>query len=125
MKDLFSLKKIILFVAQGGKNNPFKGGEYFDYLATSKKLPKDTLLICIGKEMKSHSQELGVMYLPYINDQKKLSQYFSASDVFLFTSQAENCPLVLLEALSSGTPVLGFPVGGLILLCLRPIFGLP
>ena len=106
-------KKTILFVAHGGKSNVFKGGEYLDFLVKMYKSNPDILFVCIGEERKNLPQETNIIYLPHIKDQKKLSLYFSAADIFLFTSQAENCPLVVLEALSAGVPILSFPIGGI------------
>jgi len=105
-------KKIILFVAYGGKNNPFKGGKYLDHLVKEYKSRSDIIFLCIGQEENPAPSEKNIIYLPYISDKKVLSSYFSASDVFLFTSLAENCPLVVIEALSSGIPILSFDVGG-------------
>ena len=53
-----------------------------------------------------------IIYIPFISDKEKLSYYYSSADVLLFTSLAENFPLVTLEALASGLPVVSFDVGG-------------
>lgn len=105
-------KKIVLFVAYGGKKNPFKGGMFFDNLAKTYRTNSDTLFICIGGRDKPSSDETNIIYLPHIKDTKEMALYFSASDIFLFTSLAENCPIVVLEALSAGIPILSFDVGG-------------
>ena len=105
-------KKIILFIANGGKNNIYKGGEYLDFLVKKYHSNPEILFICIGQERQNLPQEVNIIYLPFIKDPEKLSLYFSASDIFLFTSLAENCPLVVLEAMSTGTPILSFNVGG-------------
>ncbi|MBT4651924.1 MAG: glycosyltransferase [Candidatus Pacebacteria bacterium] len=105
-------KKIILFVAHGGKSNTFKGGKYLDILTKAYKSNSEIFFVCIGAKRKKTLQENNIIYLPYIKKSKNLSLYFSASDLFLFTSQAENFPLVLLEALSGGIPILCFGVGG-------------
>lgn len=41
-----------------------------------------------------------------------LSQYYSGSDVFVFPSKSDTLGLVMLEALASGLPVVGFDVTG-------------
>lgn len=53
-----------------------------------------------------------VIYIEYVNNQELLAQYYSTSDIFLFTSLFENFPLVILEAMSCGTPIVSFDVGG-------------
>ncbi len=48
----------------------------------------------------------------YIKGDKEKSDFFSASDVFLFSSLADNMPLVVLETMATGTPTVGFQTGG-------------
>ncbi len=43
---------------------------------------------------------------------KELTDYFSASDVFVFPSKTDTFGLVMLEALACGTPVAAYPVTG-------------
>lgn len=43
----------------------------------------------------------------------ELAECYSAADVFVITSRAENFPTVVLESLACGTPVVGFAVGGI------------
>lgn len=52
-----------------------------------------------------------VQFLGYVPDEK-LPLLYASADVTLFTSVYEGFGLVLLESLSSGTPVIGPPVGG-------------
>ncbi|MDK3020923.1 glycosyltransferase [Pseudodonghicola flavimaris] len=47
----------------------------------------------------------------YISDPKRLSLLYAAADVFAFPSLEDNAPQTVVEALLSGTPVVGFPVG--------------
>ena len=91
-------KKIILFVANGGKENIEKGAYYLEII---KNLYKDILFIELGGEKN------------YIKDEKELALYYSAADILLFPSLAENLPLSILEAMSCGTPVVAFKIGGI------------
>jgi glycosyltransferase involved in cell wall biosynthesis len=43
---------------------------------------------------------------------RELAEIYAAADVFVFPSRTDTFGLVLLEALASGVPVAGFPVGG-------------
>ncbi|MGI5828459.1 MAG: glycosyltransferase, partial [Patescibacteria group bacterium] len=66
----------------------------------------------IGSESKWQPSNRNFLRIPYVNDESLLAQYYSSSDIFLFTSIAENCPLTVLEAMGSGLPVIAFDVGG-------------
>jgi glycosyltransferase involved in cell wall biosynthesis len=40
------------------------------------------------------------------NDSTEFSDLYETSDIFVFPSEAENCPLVLLEAMAAGLPII-------------------
>lgn len=47
----------------------------------------------------------------YVGDPDRLSLIYAAADVFAFPSLEDNAPQTVVEAMLSGTPVVGFPVG--------------
>jgi len=49
----------------------------------------------------------------YIGDASILAQTYSAADLFLFCSLADNQPLSILETMSVATPMIGFKTGGI------------
>lgn len=49
----------------------------------------------------------------YISSPEKLAQVYSAADIFLFCSLADNQPLSILETMAVGTPMVGFSTGGI------------
>ncbi len=103
---------VIGAVAHGGAlENPWKGGNYtravFDALQT--KLP-DHIFVNIGGNSKLDSSR--IISIPHINDESELAQAYSMLDIFLYTPAADNCPLVVLEALSCGIPIVTFDTGG-------------
>ncbi|MFC1653797.1 glycosyltransferase [Patescibacteria group bacterium] len=100
-------KKIALFISQGGKKNSRKGWNYVEGLSNKH---KDTVFLTIGGKEDKTSENL--VFRSNIKDMGKLASYYSAADVFLFPSLADNCPLTVLEAKSTGTPILAFDVGG-------------
>jgi glycosyltransferase involved in cell wall biosynthesis len=104
-------RKIILFLASGGTHDPMKGWPIVKEIINFFK-NKDILFLCIGNKTSTKETVNNVQYLEYIQDKKVLAKYFSTSDVFLLPSLAENFPLVILEAMACGTPVVSFDVGG-------------
>jgi glycosyltransferase involved in cell wall biosynthesis len=49
----------------------------------------------------------------YIGEPEKLALVYAAADIFLFCSLADNQPLVILETMATGTPMIGFATGGI------------
>jgi len=104
-------KKIIIFTAQGGQYDPRKGWKFVEQIIDQYKDNKDVHFVCIGSGTSLlHSDNITI--IPFIQDKKLLSEYYKASDVLLFTSLVENCPLVVLEAMSCGLPIVSLHVGG-------------
>ena len=105
-------KKYILFGAMSATTDKNKG---FDLLLKSLKLLKNTenleLLVFGNKE--EINTKFPIHYFGRINNQKKLNQLYSASDVTVVPSRSENFPNIILESFSSGTPVVGFDIGGI------------
>ena len=104
---------VIGVVAAGGAlTNPFKGGEYIE--AALKALPGligDFVFVTIGGDHETDNPR--VVNIPHIADESELAQAYSAFDIFLYTSKGDNCPLVILEALSCGVPIVSFATGGI------------
>ena len=46
-------------------------------------------------------------------DEETMAKYYAASDICLYPSVADNCPLIVLEALACGLPVITFNTGGI------------
>ncbi|MEZ4195094.1 MAG: glycosyltransferase [Candidatus Paceibacterota bacterium] len=104
-------KKIILFLAVGGKDNPWKGWTYAEELIKNDIDKKDRLYLNVGN-LDSLSYQAGNCLFRPKSTPEETALYFSAADALLFTSVAENFPLVILEAMSCGLPIVSFDVGG-------------
>lgn len=104
-------KKVVLFVADN-LWNPRKG---LHLLWRAMRLMPDRhrlQLVGIGGGV-NPAPDLNIVFTGGIADQALLRQYFSAADVFVTPTLAENAPLVVIEALTCGTPVVASRVGGI------------
>ncbi len=109
--DLPLNKKIVLFLADDAVRNPWKGWAHTEALIDAYRGCDDVVFLSVGNRT-PHQDGPNVLYRGYEADPANVALYYSAADVFLFTSLAENFPLSLLEAASCGLPVVTFDVGG-------------
>ena len=106
---------IIMFSAFNATHNMNKG---FGYLKEAlEKIEEDnySLLICGDKE-EGNVTSIGrvkVRYAGFVRDRELLAKVYSAADVVAAPSKQENYSGVVLEALSCGTPVAAFNIGGM------------
>jgi glycosyltransferase involved in cell wall biosynthesis len=105
-------KKLLLFVAPGGRKNPWKGFEYVEAAFDRFRARDDVHFVCVGGDDGAARHGSNATSAGYVDDARTLALYYSASDATLFPSLAENFPLVVVESLACGTPVVGFDVGG-------------
>jgi glycosyltransferase involved in cell wall biosynthesis len=110
-----SNKKVILFAASDLKDER-KGTRYF--LNTLKYIKTiDLIIITVGEKInfnKYNEINCEIKQLGYIKNKTILSEIYNVSDIFCSCSLDEVFGLVVTEALSSGVPVVGFGVGGII-----------
>ncbi|KKS06203.1 MAG: hypothetical protein A2418_00620 [Candidatus Brennerbacteria bacterium RIFOXYC1_FULL_41_11] len=104
-------KKIILFLASGGNADPRKGWQYTQDLVETITDKQSFLFICVGGKQEDKTRD-NLWFIPKSRNRNLLAKYFSASDVFLFPSLADNFPLTVLESMACGLPVVGFDTGG-------------
>ncbi len=105
-------KKIITFMANGGKNNEQKGWPYAAEVIRNYRDRSDVLFLCIGGNEKASDATSGnIQYVPYLADEMSVSLHYSASDIFLNPSLAENFGLIIAQVMACGTPIVTFPVG--------------
>jgi len=56
--------------------------------------------------------ELATLNLGYVSSDRLKSIAYSAADLFVFPTRADNLPLVLQESMACGTPMVSFKIGG-------------
>lgn len=105
-------KQIILVAAKGGQSNPWKGGNYAQDLIKAFIGDSRAFFVDLGGDT-SQNGSVRVKSVSYVSDPNTLAKYYSASDVLLYPSIADNCPLVVLEAMACGLPVVSFATGGI------------
>ena len=103
-------KKILLFSADGGVKNPFKGGEFVSLAFEQLKNRSDILFLNIGGESTQESENW--LDFGYVKDPETMAKLYSAADIYLFPTLADNCPLTAIESLACGLPVVTFETGG-------------
>jgi glycosyltransferase involved in cell wall biosynthesis len=82
--------------------------------ALPRSLKSEITLLLVGDGGKWIADSVGIdaIDLGYIGSDHLKAVAYSASDLFIFPSRAENMPLVLLESMACGTPMVSFRVGG-------------
>lgn len=101
-------KKVVLFVAQQVTN--FRKGFVFLLKAIEYLEREDIYLIAVGNSRNLNGRIHG---LGFINDDKIMSEIYSAADIFVLPSLIDNLPNTMLESIMCGTPVVAFPAGGI------------
>jgi glycosyltransferase involved in cell wall biosynthesis len=112
LKEKLCIKdeKIVLAVAPNLMSEG-KGGQWVLKLA---KIPQNKKIkfILIGVDVLSQKFDENVIAIGRISNQIELAEYYSMADIFIICSRRENFPTTCIEALSCGTPVIGFDEGG-------------
>jgi len=101
------------FANYGVLGNKRKGGqviaEAIEFLK-GKAIP--FLVVNIGDD-NTHWDDPFILSVGYVNDEFRMAEWYAAMDIFLFPSLADNCPLVVSEAMACGVPLVTFDTGGI------------
>ncbi|MER3432359.1 MAG: glycosyl transferase [Leptolyngbya sp. ERB_1_1] len=108
-------KKVLLFVATHLQEWR-KGGDLL--FAALQQLPAslkaETVLLMLGGGDSSIAQQAGIeaISLGFVQEDRLKAIAYSAADLFVFPTRADNLPLVLQESMACGTPMVSCDVGG-------------
>ncbi|GAB1309297.1 glycosyltransferase [Urechidicola sp. KH5] len=102
---------IVLFVADS-LNNERKGFNYLKKVIDKHKF--DDIIFCsVGEDLNHNFNSTNYKSFGRIEEIKLLNKIYCAADFFIIPSLIDNLPSTIIESFLSGTPVLGFPVGGI------------
>lgn len=113
-RELFNIpeeKKVILFVADSLVKN--RKGLVFLKKAFELLKGENFLLCAVGSMPGDAETGKNILELGIIEGEEHMCAAYSAADVFVIPSLMDNLPNTALESIMCGTPVIGFPVGGI------------
>ena len=113
--DIPKNKKVLMFGADN-VNDFRKGGDLLieALLKLPSSLRQETVLLTLGNggENIANIVEIETINLGYVSSDRLKSIAYSAADLFIFPTRADNLPLVLQESMACGTPMVSFKIGG-------------
>ncbi|MDF5730421.1 MAG: glycosyltransferase, partial [Rhizonema sp. PD38] len=107
-------RKVVVIAASYSLDDPRKGVKYaITALQSVRDLSPFVLVVghC-NDELKQALGGVEFKEMGYIKDPNFLAQVYSAVDLMLFCTLADNLPLTVMEAMAAFTPVIGFSTGG-------------
>jgi glycosyltransferase involved in cell wall biosynthesis len=110
-------RKIILVSGNALRTNPWKGFPWL--LDAAERLAREGQatpvdFLCVGDT--GDTLDFGTVRVVFVGrtkDAARMSQYYRAADVYFHPSRADTAPLTVLEAMSTGLPVVATSVGGI------------
>ena len=115
-RDRFKLpksKKLVLYGAVDATSDPRKG---FSELKTALSAVKrtDVELVVFGSDGENDHSPCSIKthFIGKLSDDASLTMLYNAADVMVAPSKQENLSNTIMEALSCGTPVVAFDIGG-------------
>lgn len=100
---------VVIFIGASALNNQFKGFSDFIWMA-DKANGEAIKFICVGAA--ENYIDGNIQFVRQTSDKSVVANYLASADVFVLPSRFETFPLVILEAISCGTPVIAYDVGG-------------
>lgn len=111
-----SQDRYVLLFSAASLTDPRKGGDLLQAalmrLPTTLKAEITVLTFGSGGETIADTVGIETLSLGYISSDHLKAVAYSAADIFLFPTRADNLPLVLQESMACGTPMVSFEIGG-------------
>ena len=108
-------KKILMFGAINLKDSR-KGNDLLikALQCLPKSLKAEIVLLVLGTKGEELAKDVHIqsIELGFVNNDRLKAICYSATDLFIHPTRADNCPLMLLESMACGTPMVSFRVGG-------------
>lgn len=109
--------KVLMFSAEKLAKNYWKGGkDLLDILQIINSNTKEKLyLIALGKgdlKQLNEFENFKIIRPGFITSEQEMIEYYSAADLFLYPTRADNLPLSLIEPIACGLPCVTYDIGG-------------
>ncbi|MCW5198145.1 glycosyltransferase family 4 protein [Desulfobulbus sp. F3] len=121
IRGQFGINDDVTFIGTCGRISTEKGQKYFiEAVSHVVKTTNEVQFIIVGdgpqkSEMREYADMLGVSNkIIFAGFQSDVLSFYSALDIFILPSITEGTPMVLLEAMSCGLPVVATKVGGVV-----------
>jgi glycosyltransferase involved in cell wall biosynthesis len=104
----------VIVISALSLNDERKGASYA-VTAIQSVIDLNPIVITVGERNESLLQKLQgleVIEMGFIADSLLMAKIYSAADIMLFCSLADNLPLTVLEAMAAASTVVGFSIGG-------------
>jgi glycosyltransferase involved in cell wall biosynthesis len=108
-------KKVLMFGAEKLKDTRKGGDQLLKALSSlPASLKAETVLLTLGSGGEAIAEFAGIttLNLGYVSSDRLKSIAYSAADLFIFPTRADNLPLMLQESIACGTPIVSFKIGG-------------
>ncbi|MDU9050287.1 MAG: glycosyltransferase family 4 protein [Candidatus Electrothrix sp. Rat3] len=119
IRNEFGIAPETLLIGTIGRISPEKGQKYFIEAAAQvlKSYPQACFVLVgnggQGEEMRAYAEALGIARnVIFAGFRTDIAEWYSALDMFVLPSLLEGTPMALLEAMSTGVPVVATDVGG-------------
>jgi len=104
--------KVALFVSQD-IHTPRKGFRVLTEALMGIEPSEKMCLLSLGMGARPEFRRFAHVHIPLVSDDGLLSLIYSAADIFVAPSLADNLPNTILESIACGTPVVAFNAGGM------------